>query len=109
MDILKNHPALDLANWLKTSRQHKGIVKRVFAVKIGLTPAQYTELEAGVARWIGDTQREAIAAVLELTGEQLQRFTKMVKLAQQAFALSFSNLFTRQDLEPMRFRFNDRF
>jgi transcriptional regulator with XRE-family HTH domain len=108
MDILKDHPAITLGRWLKTARQSKGFVKRVFALQIGLTPTKYTEVEAGVVRWIGDTQRAAIVTVLQLTEEAVRNFLDLLKAAEKTFALSFSNVFSREDLEPIRFRFKDR-
>ena len=108
MDILKDHPAIKLGEWLKASRQKKGFVKRVFAEQISLTPAQYTELEAGVMRWLGSTQRELIVTTLNLAHDELKRFEEMLKAAQAKFALSFASVFSREELEPVRFRFNDK-
>lgn len=107
MRTLTDHPAVLLGLWLKTARQQHGIVKRRFAGQIGLTPAQYTELEAGVIRWLGDAQRKSIPAVLDIVGAELKKFTDMVETARKAIALTFGNIFSREDLEPVRYRWND--
>src|SRR5437868_4639312 len=45
MENIKDHPAVALGGWLKAARQERGIVKRIFAGEIQLTPSQYSELE----------------------------------------------------------------
>lgn len=108
MDNLNNHPAVKLGRWLKAARQKKGIVKRSFAGQISLTPAQYTEVEAGVARWLGERQRRAIRLVLDLNGKDRKTLKHLVEATRKSLALSFSNLFSRDDLEPIRYRWNDK-
>src|SRR5438105_2595717 len=39
------HPAKKLGAWLKKRRQHEGLVLRVFAGQIELSPAEYAEAE----------------------------------------------------------------
>ncbi|MDR3406613.1 MAG: hypothetical protein P4L99_29275 [Chthoniobacter sp.] len=103
-----SHPAVKLGAWLKTSRQQKGIVKRLFAGLINLTPSQYSELEAGVVRWLGSSQRQAIATALDLAAAELKQFQTMVDSAMAAPRLLFGNVFSREELEPIRYRHNDR-
>lgn len=107
MHKLFDHPAVVLGRWIKAARQKRGIVKRRFATQISLTPAQYTELEAGVIRWLGDAQRRAIPAVLDIVETELRKFVELVEKAKQAVALTFGNIFSREDLEPIRYRWND--
>jgi hypothetical protein len=109
MDNITNHPAVKLGRWLKAARQKKAIVKRSFAGQISLTPAQYTELEAGVSRWLGARQKRDVVTVLDLGSEDQAEFVKLAQAAEsERIALSFSNLFKREDLEPVRYRWNDK-
>jgi hypothetical protein len=107
MENLRNHPAVKLGRWLMVRRQQRRIVKRLFAAQIYLTPSKYSEVEAGVVRWIGDLQEEAIVAVLEFVEIEVEKFQKMLARARKAMALTFSHLFTRDQLEPMRLRHHD--
>jgi hypothetical protein len=107
MEKLNNHPAVRLGRWLTASRQKRRIVKRVFAAQIYLTPSKYSEVEAGVVRWIGDAQEHAIVTVLDLIEAEVDKFQKLLTKARQAVALTFSHLFTRDQLEPMRLRHHD--
>ena len=107
MHTLTTHPAVLLGQWLRMARRERGIVKRRFAGQIGLTPAQYTELEAGVVRWLGIPQGKTIPGVLDITGDELAKFAQMTDAARKAVALTFSNVFSRDDLEPVRYRWND--
>jgi len=106
MEHLSNHPAIRLGIWLKTARQAKGIVKRLFAGQIALTPAEYTEVEAGVIHWITPKQERAIASSLDLNPEQVGSFNGLLKQAQSktSLRLTFANVFTREELEPIRCR-----
>jgi transcriptional regulator with XRE-family HTH domain len=104
MNDLSQHPAVRLGRWLKLARMAKGLVKRVFAGQILLTPSRYSEVEAGVSTWIKNPQESAIIDVLDLASEKLEQFMKLLNEARKAFQLSFSNLFTREQLEPVRCR-----
>ena len=104
---LQNHPAVRLGRWLMAARQKRRIVKRVFAAQIYLTPSKYSEAEAGVVRWIGSVQEDAIVTVLDFVGEEVTKFHQMLAKARKAVALTFAHLFTREQLEPMRLRHHD--
>jgi transcriptional regulator with XRE-family HTH domain len=104
METLKTHPAVKFGKWLKNARQSKGIVKRIFAAEIYLTPSKYSEVEAGVVRWVHELQEQAIEKTLELVETEIGDFKKLLQKAREAIALTFSHLFTRQQLEPMRLR-----
>ena len=108
MDI-STHPAVLLGHWLRSARQSKNIVKRLFAGQILLNPSEYTEMEAGVIRWLKEPQRRAIIAALDLAGKELEKFNELLTNARKATQLSFSNLFSREELEPIRYRYNDNF
>lgn len=98
------HPAKELGSWLKSHRQRHGAVARVFAGQIELSPAEYAEVEAGVVCWIGVYQEELIPQVLALTDAGRKEFEKHLAHARAAKPLEFCDLFTRQQLEPMRLR-----
>ena len=104
---LKSHAAVQFGSWLRTTRQTKGIVKRVFASQIFLTPSQYSEAEAGVVRWIRARQERAITVTLELVGQELKIFSGLLKKAREAVQLTFANIFTPEQLEPVRLRSDD--
>ena len=105
---LTSHPAVRLGRWLKTKRQAKGIAKYRFAMLIELAASEYTEAEAGVVGWIGEAQAELIAYNLELSEKLVEKFQKMLLVAKDAPALIFAQLFSRQQLEPMRLRAGKR-
>jgi hypothetical protein len=104
---LKSHAAVQLGEWLRSSRQSKGFVKRVFASEIFLSPSKYSEVEAGVVRWIQSTQEKAIVATLDLVGEMLKEFRELLKKARAAVQLTFANIFSREQLSPVRLRSDD--
>lgn len=107
MNDLQKHPAVRLGRWLKAARYTKGLVKRVFAGQILLTPARYSEVEAGVVKWIQQPQKSAIIEVLDLVDAKLEQFVKLLEEAYKQISLTFANLFTREQLEPVRCRHND--
>lgn len=102
------HPAQDLGTWLKACRQRQGFVARVFAGMIGLSPAEYAEAEAGVVRWIGSDQQRLIPQVLGLNDAERAEFTRLLDKANGAKPLEFSDLYTREQLEPVRLRRDGR-
>jgi transcriptional regulator with XRE-family HTH domain len=98
------HPAVQLGAWLKARRQRAGMVLRVFAGQIELSPAEYAEAEAGVVRWLGEEQVAAIPQVLGLSASERKQFQALLAEARAAKPLQFSDLFTREQLEPVRLR-----
>jgi transcriptional regulator with XRE-family HTH domain len=99
-----SHPAVRLGAWLKAARRAKGLVKRAFAEAIHLTPAKYTEVEAGVISWLDEKREEAITTVLQLAGEALREFESKLNAARAVARLTFSDIFTRDQLMPLRSR-----
>lgn len=104
---LTSHPAVALGGWLREARQSKGIVKRLFAIQIGLSPSQYSEVEVGVIRWLKESQRLAIINCLDLSDRELKHFDSLLKEARSQGALAFSNVLSREGLEPIRCRHTD--
>ena len=97
-----DHPAVKLGHWLKQHRQRAGLVARVFAGQIDLSPAEYAEAEAGVVHWICAEQERVIPSVLALSESERKTFERMLATAREAKALEFDDLFTREQLEPVR-------
>src|SRR5437763_11235344 len=98
------HPAKELGAWLKKCRQHEGLVLRVFAGQIELSPAEYAEAEAGVVRWLGKEQESLIIEVLGLSPSERKEFLALLAKAHAAEPLEFEDIFTREQLEPVRLR-----
>ena len=98
------HPAKELGVWLKTRRQQQGMVLRVFAGQIELSPAEYAEAEAGVVRWLGEEQEAAISQVLGFSAPERKQFLALLDKARAAEPLEFNDIFTREQLEPVRLR-----
>jgi hypothetical protein len=97
-------PAIELGIWLKSQRQRHGVVARVFAGQIELSPAKYAELEAGVVRWLEARQEKLIPQVLGLDAEEAGKFGALLTKARSAKPLEFTDVFTREQLEPVRLR-----
>lgn len=97
-----NHPAREFGGWLKSRRQAKKFVARVFAMAIGLPPAEYAEVELGIVKWITEKQETLIDRILDFTEAEKTKFLAMLQKAREAAALRFETLFKREQLEPMR-------
>jgi len=102
------HPAQELGAWLKTRRQRQGFVARVFAGMLELSPAEYAEAEAGVVRWLTAEQEQLIPQVLALSEAERAEFKDLLAQARAAKPLEFSDLYTREQLEPVRLRRDGR-
>ncbi len=98
------HPAKALGSWIKTRRQQQGLVLRIFAGQVELSPAEYAEAEAGVVRWFGKKQELLIPQVLGLPAPERRQFLALLAKARAAEPLAFEDIFTREQLEPVRLR-----
>ncbi len=98
------HPARELGAWLKTHRQQQGMVLRVFAGQIELSPAEYAEAEAGVVCWLAAEQEALVPQVLGLSASDRKQFLALLVRARAAEPLEFQDIFTRAQLEPVRLR-----
>jgi len=92
------HPAKELGAWLKTRWQRQGMVLRVFAGQIGLSPAEYAEAEAGVVRWLGQEQEALVPQVLALSPPERKHFMTILVRARAVEPLEFDDIFTREQL-----------
>ncbi|MEI8289750.1 MAG: hypothetical protein WCH99_09770 [Verrucomicrobiota bacterium] len=98
----QQHPAKAFGSWLKAKRQSKGIIARIFAGQIWLSPSKYAEVEIGVVKWVGENQQAIIPRLLELAGAELQKFEQLLQAAKIAAALTFETIFKKDDLKPVR-------
>ena len=104
MKAIDSHPGRVLWAWLKQKRQAQGIISRDFAHRIGLSPAQYCEVEEGITHWIQGgmgNQSEYIPWQLHFTPDEHNEFVEMWKAARSANPLKFDDIFTRDELRPM--------
>ena len=85
-------------------RQKQGMVLRVFAGQIELSPAEYAEAEAGVVRWLGQKQESLTPQILGLSAPERRHFLALLDKARAAEPLEFEDIFSREQLEPVRLR-----
>ena len=102
MNETRNHPGRKFGAWLKAKRQAKGIIARIFAGQVWLSSSQYAEAEVGVVRWIGTKQERIIPILLDLADKETTKFTELLKAARGAVALTFDNIFSREEMRPVR-------
>ena len=99
---MKEHPGKELGAWLKAKRQAKGFTARVFAGRIGLSPAEYAEVEVGIVSWVGERHRLFISTILELSENDEAHFNHLLDRAVEEGPLTFADVFTRDQLAPAR-------
>jgi hypothetical protein len=99
---LSDHPAVRLAAWLKGKRRESGVVSRVFAGRLDLSPAEYAEVESGITHWIGEKQKVQIPSLLGLNELDTAEFNNQLQLAKQANQLGFADVYSEEDLAPAR-------
>lgn len=95
-------PSVALGLWLKEKRLAAGMVARVFAQRVWLTPAKYAEVEAGVSHWIGEKQIQLISLALNLNEVEKQALQTRVENSSVGAAVTFRDLFTADELRPIR-------
>jgi hypothetical protein len=99
---MQNEAAIRLGEWLKSKRQEKKIIARVFAGKVRLTPAEYAEVEAGLVHWINARQELLIVTALQMDYNSEAEFADLLNQARRGKQLKFSDRFTKAQLAPMR-------
>src|SRR5216684_3601608 len=100
----KDHPAVQFGQWLKNKRRESGAVARVFAGRVDLSPAEYAEVEGGIGvdRWIKDRQKNLISIMLNLDEAGEAEFNHKLSQAKGAKRLAFGDVFSRDQLSPVR-------
>ena len=96
------HPAVWFGAWLKAKRRERRIVARLFAGQVGLSAAKYAEVEAGVISWLNQGHERALPGALALSDEDAAVFRALLDAAKGAPTLRFTDVFTREQLEPCR-------
>ena len=99
---VKDHPGVQFGQWLKAKRCATKVVARVFAGRIGLSPAEYAEVESGIVYWIGEKQERLIPLLLHLDENQEAKFNYKLRLAKDAKSLSFAEVYGEAELAPAR-------
>jgi hypothetical protein len=99
---IMNHPAVQFGQWLKAKRCSSRVVARVFACRIGLTPAEYAEVESGILDWIGEKQERLIPLLLHLDENEEAEFNYKLQLARAEKLLSFADVYSEDELAPAR-------
>jgi hypothetical protein len=98
----QQHPAKAFGAWLREKRLRCNMAARVFAGKIWLSHAKYAEVELGIVKWIAHQQEVLIALALFQNDIERKEFTAKLKEAKAAKSLDFSDIFSRDDLRPVR-------
>ena len=103
-DRLAQHPAVQFGAWLKNKRRESGVVARIFAGRIDLSPAEYAEVEAGanIKRRITSKQEALIAVMLGLNQDGEAELNNKLSLARDGTSLGFGDVFTEEQLAPVR-------
>ena len=98
------HPAVQFGAWLKNKRRESGVIARIFAGRIDLSPAEYAEVEAGVGiiRWIQAKQEALITMMLKLDENGEAELNRMLSAAKAEKCLEFGDVFSRDQLDPVR-------
>jgi hypothetical protein len=101
---LIEHPAVQFGAWLKSKRRASGVVARIFAGRIDLSPAEYAEVESGVniIRWIKSKQASLISIMLKLDSDGEAELNNKLSLAREGASLGFSDVFSKDQLAPAR-------
>jgi transcriptional regulator with XRE-family HTH domain len=99
---VKDHPAVQFGAWLKAKRRESGVVARVFAGRIDLSPAEYAELESGIVDWLGEKQEATIPLLLNLNDDDQATFNHKLFLARERKGLAFADVYSEDELAPAR-------
>jgi hypothetical protein len=99
---IKDHPGVRFGRWLRSERRASGVVSRVFAGRVDLSPAKYAEVECGNVEWLGPDQESNIPALLSFNESKKADFTNMLSTARQLPPLAFSDIFSREEMSPAR-------
>jgi hypothetical protein len=97
-----DHPAVQFGEWLKCKRRKSGVVARVFAGRIDLSPAEYAEVESGIIHWIGEIQEMRIPLLLGLDEDAEAEYNRILSAARNQAELKFSDVYSEEELAPAR-------
>ncbi|HEY5041424.1 MAG TPA: hypothetical protein VIK53_05420 [Verrucomicrobiae bacterium] len=102
MNTNTQHPAKAFGDWLREKRRARNLVARVFSGAVWLSHAKYAELELGVIKWVSQKQELLIPLFLGLNKAEKAEFVAKLKAARSVKNLCFSDIFTRDELRPVR-------
>jgi hypothetical protein len=110
MKKINNNPGIKLGNWLRKKRQEALLIPSVVANELRLSHAAFAELELGVTRWLSNLQVTLVPRVLRLDSASTAEFQKLLKADRASTKkVSFEDLFTREELAPVRLRTVDNY
>lgn len=101
------HPAILLGQWIRTKRRENNLVASRVANEVGLTPSQFAEIEAGVGNWVTESVKKKLFFAIRLCPEDSSTLNELVAEAAASNPLEFNEVFTREQLMPMRLRTSD--
>jgi hypothetical protein len=103
-NALSEHPAVLFGQWLRNKRRDADAVAREFAGRVDLSPAEYAEVELGidVGRWITPKQQNLICIMLNLDETGEAELNYKLDQARSASRIQFGDVFTRDQLTPVR-------
>ena len=100
--LMNIQPGRDFGVWLKAKRRSKQIIARIFAGRVGLSPAEYAEVEEGIVKWLREKQKSLIPILLDFSEDDIAEFNHKLYLATEAGPVEFSDIFTEDQLTPVR-------
>ncbi len=99
---MNSTPGKEFGTWLKAKRRSKQVIARIFAGRIGLSPAEYAEVEEGITAWLREKQQNLIPLMLGLSLDEEAEFNYKLQEARKAGPVKFEDIFTREQLMPVR-------
>ena len=100
-----NQPAKILGEWITAKRKEAGIRVSDAAGILGLGPVKYTEMECGIGKWLSADHVGTLVGLLGLNKkDQANLSTLQRKTADEPATTKFSEVFTRAQLSPVRYR-----
>lgn len=101
---MDNHPAKKLGAWLQAKRKAAGFVVSEIAGLLRLGPAKYTEIECGIGDWLNGDKIKQVSGLLLLDDVERKTLDALFAAYEKATKLKFADVFSRDQLEPVRLR-----
>jgi hypothetical protein len=109
MKINPSNAGSKLGNWIRKARRELKLTPSFVANEIKLAHSAYAEVELGIVKWIDSLRVTLLSQVLQLKTEAAKTLRSMVEAASKATPVKFEQIFTREDLKPVRLRTLDSF
>lgn len=102
-----NHPARKLGAWLQARRKAAGLVMSEMAGMLRIGLAKYSEIENGIGDWLTPDHEQKLGKLLSLDSDENRHFKTLVENSRKGSKLKFADVFTREQLAPVRLRHLD--